>query len=521
MSNRDNHRRLARLLASASLVVMASACALTPKPFTKEEFAAKGLEDRVAMFKDVEPVTRPLTMSDAVARVLHYNLDERAKMMEQALAMGQLDLDRFDMLPKLLANGGYLNRSDHDTVRTRDAVTLEPSLADPSYSTDRDHKVADLTFSWNVLDFGVSWFTAHQNADRALIAEERRRKTFANLVQEVRLAYWRALGAQELAESVAKTIEVAEKGLDDALAVEQEKLRNPLDSLRFQKALLENLRQLEAIQQELYAAKAQLAALINLPPGTDFRLAAPDKDAFTLPAWAMPIDEMEREAFINNPDLREQVYESRIAVNETRKALVRLLPGISFSGGPNYDSNSFLVDKTWTEASARLTFNLVNLISAPSQISYSEVSEQVVQARRLALRMSVLAQVHVARSQYEGAAKQFSRANRLYEVESKLAAATANRQESDAQSVLERVATQTSAIAAELRRYQTFAEAQAAFGRIETTLGIDPLPLMVNSRDLATVSAVVERHLAYVDHPEKWTRIPSLADATPLPKAGS
>ncbi len=492
--------RITGLLASVSLVVLLSACALTPEPYSKAEFQAKGAKDRAAMFKDVAPITKPLTLADAIARVLHYNLDQRSKMMESALALGQLDLDSYDLLPKLVASAGYENRSDHATTLSRDAVTLQPSLADPSYSLDRDRRVADLTASWNVLDFGVSWYTAKQNADRALMAEERRRKTVANLIAEVRSAYWRAAAAQTLAEPVKQAIAIGEKGLADAEKVEDEKLKNPLESLRQQKTLLENLRQLEGVQQELVTARAELAALINVAPNDPFTLALPAGGDMAAPSWDMPVEQMEEEAFTNNPDLREQVYQTRVSVDETRKAILRLLPGITFSSGRNYDSNSFLENQLWNEASAKISFNLFNIIAAPDNIHYAQTAEQVVEAKRLALRMAVLAQVHVSRNQFDSAVQQYKRADRLYQVETKLADTTARRQESDAQSVLERVASQTSAIAAELRRYQTFAQAQTALGRMQATLGQDPVPPTLASRDLDSVSKDVAARLGALEH---------------------
>ncbi|MEI6987195.1 MAG: hypothetical protein WCK65_13800, partial [Rhodospirillaceae bacterium] len=97
-----------------------------------------------------------------------------------------------------------------------------------------------------------------------------------------------------------------------------EQLRNPLESLRYQKTLLENLRQLETIREDLNTARAELAALVNLPLGSTLRLAPPRLEDLALPNWAMPVAEMEEAAFVNNPDLREQVYEGRIAVDETR-----------------------------------------------------------------------------------------------------------------------------------------------------------------------------------------------------------
>ncbi|CAK0739196.1 TolC family protein [uncultured Gammaproteobacteria bacterium] len=486
--------RRAALLASVSLAMLVSGCA-SPDPFTREELSAKAVADRLLMFKDQEPLTKPLTLAEAMARVLRDNLDQRSKMMEEALALGQVDLDHFDLLPKLTAGAGYLNRSDHATTTSKDSITLQPALANPSYSMDRDRVVSDLTVSWNILDFGVGWFSARQSTDRSLIAAERRRKAVATLMQNVRSSYWRAMAAQELDERVTKALAEGEKALGDAERVENEQLRNPVESLRFQKTLLENLKQLEAIRQELAMARAELASLINVPPGSKFRLAKPGKADMAAPSWAMPVADMEEAAFVNNPDLREQVYQGRIAVNETRKAILRILPGITFSAGLEHDSNSFLVDKSWTEASSRISWNLFNIVSAPWRIQAAETAEDVAEAKRLALRMAVLAQVHVSLNQFEGAIRQYGRADRLWKIETRLADATASRQENDAQSVIERISNQTSAIAADLKRFQAFAQAQEALGRMQTTIGLDPLPSEVASHDLQTLSTLLEARM--------------------------
>jgi outer membrane protein TolC len=492
-------RTFAGLVASTAMAVLLSACALTPHPFTPDEFAAKGNADLAAMFPHEDQLTRPLTLADAVARVLRDNLDARAKMMEEAVSLGQLDLDRFDMLPSLVASGGYVGRSDHATVTSRNAVTLEPALSDPYYSTDRDRKVGSLTLSWNVLDFGVSWYTAHQNADRALIMADRRRKAIAALTQEVRFAFWRAAAAQKLDSTVRHSIDTAEAALRDSQEVEAEQLRNPLDSLRYRKSLLADLTQLETIEEELATAKAELAALINLPPGEDYTLDVPPENTMAVPAWTMPVEEMERVAFVNNPDLQEQVYQTRVSANETRKAFLRILPGINLSAGRNADSNTFLMSNYWNEASAQLSWNLMNIVSAPSQIHFARTNERLTDAKRLALRMAILAQVHVSRTQYDSAVRQYRRAGQSYDVERKLADITARRQESDAQSVLDRVSSETSAITAELRCYQLYAQAQSALGRMQATLGIDVVPSEVTSQGLKGLSAAIEQRLNAFD----------------------
>jgi outer membrane protein TolC len=480
--------RAARLLAAASTLVLLSACAVSPEPFSQAEFEAKAAADRKAMFEGQEALTKPLTLEDALARVLKYNLDKRAKMMEETLALGQLDLSRYDLLPKLAANAGYSGRSEPNATRSRDLYTQTTSSSNPTYSADRDAITADLGLTWNVLDFGVSYFTAKQNADRALIASERRRKTVANLAQEVRFSFWRAAAAQVLKDKVVSTITLAEKALADAERVESERLRNPNESLRVQKTLLESIRQLEAIDQELTSAKAELAALINVAPGSDFRLATPASAAMDIPGWTLPIERMEEMALSNNADLREQDYLGRIAVEDTRKEILKILPGINFSLSRQYDHNSFLMANHWYEGGAKLSWNLMNVINAPDRLDYAEKTEQVAKAKRLALRMAVLAQVHVVSHQFRSAARQYERADKLWKVEQRLSAASDNQQKGGTTNEIERIATETSAIAAELRRYQTYAQMQSAYGKLQATIGIDPLPREVAGHDLDSLS---------------------------------
>ncbi len=502
-----------RVIGAMSVVTVLGACAIVPKPLTQTEFESRAAADRQAMFADQPPLAGPLTLPDALARVLRYNLDRRARMMEEALALGQLDLDRFDLLPELTANAGYAGRDAFNATRSKDLVTQVASDANPTYSTDRDLLTADLGLTWNILDFGVSWYTAHQNADRALIAAERRRKAVANLAQEVRHAFWRAAATQALRERVIAVIAEAERALSDMARVEAERLREPTEVLRMQKTLLENIRQLEGIDQRMVSAKAELAALINLPPGTDFQIAASDPADMRVPDVPMPIEELERAALANNPDLREQVYRSRIATEETRKELLKLLPGISFDFSRQYDSNSFLHDNHWNQWGAKITWNLLNLLSAPDRIAHAETAEQVAEARRLALRMAVLAQVHVVSHQLASAGRQFDRADRLWRIETRLAEASGLRQQGGATNDVERITTETSAIAAELRRYQTFAQVQMAYGKLLATVGVDPLPDRTSGRDLPDLARAIGSRLASLEHGEAWS--PPEADADP------
>lgn len=482
-----------RLLASVSLVALLSACAMTPEAFTPAELAQAGKDDRTEMFQGGEPLAGPLTVSEAIARALKYNLDRRAKSMEEALALNQTKVDRWDLLPKLVANAGATSRSEPNATVSQDLRTQSRGTS-PTYSTDRDNYTADLGLSWNVLDFGLSYFSAKQNADRALIATERKRRAIHNLVQEVRFAFWRAAAHQELKADVDKAVEEAKIGLERARTVERENLRAPVEALRYQKSLLETLRQLTAVQQELSTAEIELAALINVPPGTVLTLEVPAD--LKVPAWELSLERMEELAFLGNADLREQGYLARIAVNDTRKAITRLFPGITFSASRQYDHNSFLIDNHWYEAGAKLSWNLMNLISAPDTIAYAETGEEVAKAKRLALRMAVLAQVHVSERQFRNAISQFQQSDELWKVDRRLFELSEARTANDAQGMLERVAGRASSIASALRRFQTYAQVEQAYAKMQTSLGQDLMPEAVASHDIKDLSATVAQRLA-------------------------
>jgi outer membrane protein TolC len=221
-----------------------------------------------------------------------------------------------------------------------------------------------------------------------------------------------------------------------------------------------------------------------------------------VPPWTLPVEKMELAAFINNPELREQVYQTRVTADETRKAFLKILPGINLSAGRQADSNTFLVNNYWNQASAQVSWNLLNIASAPDQIHFARTTEKLADAKRLAVRMAVLAQVHVSRTQYDSAVQQYLRAGEAYDVERKLAEITGTRQEGDAQSVLDRISSETSAITADLRRYELFALAQSALGRMQATMGIDVVPSAVTGQGLAELSTAIATRLAVLDHGE-------------------
>jgi outer membrane protein TolC len=451
-----------------------SACStLVPHELTTDKLVPANQADAQALRKDVEPITGPLSMDEAIARALKYNLDRRSKMMEEALALNQLDVSHYDMLPKLVAQAGYATRDNDRISESRDASTGTPSTAH-FISQDKSHTLAELGLTWNLLDYGLGYYNTRQQADRVLIAAERRRKAMHVLMQDVRTAYWRAASAQQLRSQVESTIALAEEALTDSRKVESERLRNPLDALRYQRQLLENLRLLEAIDQELSSAQVELASLINAPIGQPIRIAESDVKNIDAGVMNVPVQAMEEAALTQNADLREQHYNARMARDETRKTLARLFPNVSLSYGAKYDSDNYLVNRNWNEAGLQVSFNLFNLLTGPTQLKLADAGVALADQRRMATQLAVLTQVHLARLQLLNARNQFERADAIYTTDLKIADHVRNREVAQAQSKLDSVSNATAAILSLLRRYQALAQVQAAENRLVATIGLEP-----------------------------------------------
>ena len=465
------------------LIVLCSllaGCAVSTAPLVQEDILKRIATDREAMYKDQEPLGSAITLEEAMARSIKYNLDHRLKIMEDALALRQVDLMKYDMLPKLVAAAGYTERDSYNASSSMNVATNTQSLA-PSTSSDLGHYNGDLTLTWNILDFGVSYFQAKQQADRAHIMTERRRKVVHSIMQQVRQAYWLALGAQQLEGRFEPLLKGVAKALQDSSSIEQEKLRAPLEALTYRKTLLEIMKQLETFRDELAQAKPRLASLMNVPLGQSFTLSPSKMEMVELSG---KIGEMESKALLQRPELLEADYNERISVEETRKAIARMLPGVELSVGGHSDSNSFLVNQQWIEGGARLTWNLMNLISGPSQYKIATSQVEIAQMQRLSLSMAVLTQVHVAYRDFYNRKRQYELSEQLQDIDARIHEQTMNQAKSGAQNQLNEIRSETSSLMAEYRSYQNYASLQSACGQMLATLGEDPLPATAVSHNI-------------------------------------
>ncbi len=503
--------KLKRLATLIGAITLFAGCAVVPEQLTDSEVRNRVNSDQALLYVEQEQVFKPISFEEAVARALKYNLDYRLKLMESALASGLANLSRYDMLPNLLANAGYASRNNDSGGNSVDIDTGQRTLTN-STSQERNRQLASAEFSWNMLDFGVSYFRAKQQADQYLIAEERRRRVIQNILQDTRASYWRAVGAQRLARDAEVLGERAKSALERSREAEAQGLLPPRDALNYQRMLLDAVALLASRRQELEFAKRELAALMNVTPGTDFTVVEGVEPA--LMPVPFNIAELEEVALSNRPELREEDFRMRITADEARRQLVTLLPGISFTAGAQYDSNKYLYNNNWIESGVRVSFNLMKALSYPAMKDVQEAQKRNDQARRLALSMAILTQVRVSVERYRLALHDLDIARDSNKVDQRLASYARAAESTRADTELELIRAETRSLNSQYQRYSAYAAAQTAFGRIYNSIGLEVLPVNMDTASVAELASVVADNLKNLEA-EAFPRMDAYNTAIP------
>lgn len=483
-----------RRFALLPAVALLAACAVKPEPVKTEDLVAMVSLDRQVIDANQEPMAGPLTLDEAMARAVLYNLDHRTRMMEEALALGQANLAKFDMLPVLAATAGFVSRDNFNASSSRSLETQRQSL-EPSYSTDRDRRTADLRASWNILDFGVSYYQAVQQANNQLIAKMRQKKAMLRLLQQTRTAFWRAAAAQELRGDINRISLQVREAMRDLEKARNERMQTLASLLQFRRVLLDLLGQLEALDQALGQSELELKSLLNVDPTATIQLSLPQTWESLAPLGA-PVEQLELLALQNSADIEEQVYSRRVDLAETRKALLRLLPGLEFSASHNVDSNSFLSNQTWNEVGVRLTWNIFRLLTINSQMEVADARENLSTVRRLAINMAVVSRLHISWRRYIDMVSQLSRSEDIEAVERDIAKLSEANVAADSGARIERIRSEVSALRAQLRRYEVYANAQDALGSLFQSLGLNPVPDNFRALGVQTLAKDLRANMA-------------------------
>ena len=458
----------------ACVLVLLAGCSVSPVPLERDQIEQIARMDRDLIYQGQEELSGELTLEMAMALALKYNLESRVRLLEEMVANEQLDMTKLDLLPSLAANAGYVERDNDNASRS---VSIQSGLEslEPSTSQDRSQNTANARFAWNLLDFGVSFLQAKQDADRYLVARKAREKIMLTLLKEVRAAYWKAVAMEEMRSDLDRISVDVDQLLADLEEVREQQLRRPIDVLTDIRALVETRQQLDELRRTIDTSSARLANLIN---ARDFRsLRLPRADAFPpLVEMTDDIEGLELIALTNSADYASEIYNVRIDQLETRKTMLRLLPGLEFSYSENYHDNSFLLNHSWGELGLNLTGDISRLFFVKRLKKFRESSEELTIGRKLAINMAVITGVHITWQDYRNSLTQLERADYLQQIDEEIALLTRNAEVNSIETGAVAIQSDLKAFRSRIGQMQSYADAQQAYGEFMVSLGVNPIP---------------------------------------------
>jgi outer membrane protein TolC len=451
------------------LPVLLTACGVSPKKFTVSEQSKQFVDNLTSAGMATPPISKQLSLHHAIARAVKFNLDYRVYIAEQAIAQTDLSVTNLNTLPNLIANGGYVDRNNVNAV-------LSPVTGQVSTAESRVRWLGDMSFSWNILDFGVSYFEAKQKADQVLIAEQKRREMLQRLAKDTRISFWRAMAAQNYIYNSNGFKSELKEAVKLSEQAQSEKHISPIEAARYRRYLWAVYNQITKLRYDLARAKPELMSLVMAPSGSHVKLKVDKQERIVLPKNLPPkLEQLEEIALFLRPELQEENYRKRISLNEIHKARVRLLPGLELNYGSYYDSNSFLVNNDWKILGLSLTWNILKSFANLKGVTLAKQQAILSDVRRLALSMAIITQVDISKAMYDMAKEQLYTSRKLLESEEAVYKTIQKQAEVKLENKLSLTLAKAGVILTKLKYDLAYTDYQAAGATLIHSLGMDPM----------------------------------------------
>lgn len=423
--------------------------------------------------------TEPLSLNEAIRIGLENNLDFRIARLQEAIADDNALSEKLKMLPQLDVRGDLTSRNNYPLREYENLETGEISISN-SVTEEKTQTSVSARLSWNILDFGLSYFRARQAAFGKEVRRMERLRQAQTLSLEISIAYWRAvLAERNLAylrnfENSIREFKSAAEGM-----VSQKQL-DPIIAKDIERQLASLAINAGDLQAEISGMRIELARLMGLSPLTRFGLAEPEefKEIIaTLPNPAgLEPEKLERISLHNRPELFAADLQEKIQQDEARAALISMFPGITFDAAYFYDDNQYLINNDWTTVGVGLVYNLLALPSQYMTWKAREKTVDVSRLQRLLLTAGVIVQVHMSLHDFQVKKKQFELYDSTFEISENLLEMVQERNKIGARGYSDTVVTQRmlESLVAKLERDKKLVEMLEAYHTLLISMGIEP-----------------------------------------------
>jgi len=391
----------------------------------REDLAVK---DQQWLMECPPDLSHPLTLDEIIKIAVRNNLELYVKAAEINIQEDEANRLRFALLPQLNFDYQDTRRSQNAAARV-ELIDAPPSSPPGSFqlSSPKHDITWDISFIWNILDFGVTYFRARQQDDKAFIQIYEYERIKNSVILRSVQSYWRAVAAKQALDRANILLpEMREQTAKLNSEIEDRVYLSKGQALG--KLIYFNQREIQVLgyndrndssdptqgyEKEYINALLDLAQLMQIPPGSQFDVYVPE-DNLPYQIDNLPVvNDLFNTALVNRPELYERDLEYKISADDVKIAIIEQFPSVQLFNIKNFDSNPFLLHNNWYQAGVRMAWNL---LAYPQHLMeyYSGKDEEERDIRnRLLLSESVLTQVTLAYILYEQNKDQYLLAKRV------------------------------------------------------------------------------------------------------------
>ena len=284
------------------LVLSISSCVVRPDKLTQQQ-ASNNAQRLITNIDNNTLPEKYLSLYEVLAIGLSRNLEQRAQRMKMGLLSRQADLSEKGMLPKAALSAGFQGRNNFNGIISSPNGTLVDSNGQ-----SQNNQFGELALTWNILDFGVSYYKTKQNLNDKKVFEEIRRKSIQQLSQDIETAYWYSAMQQHFDHTLKAEVSAA----NEVLNVKEKSHRNASTSEL--EALIEMQKLVTQLRQHKYKldqSRTRLSQFLGVQPDLPFHLATDFSQKILLPE-EIKIEHrvLLHKAFTHHPEIKKSFYEN-------------------------------------------------------------------------------------------------------------------------------------------------------------------------------------------------------------------
>ncbi|MEC7838501.1 MAG: TolC family protein [Chlamydiota bacterium] len=428
--------------------------------------------DKEILYNNIVLPNSPLTIDDIIKVGLKRNLALLVKRQECAIQKEIATSEKLTMLPELLMNGEW---SERDNSPGSSSESLEPGVppAPPSVSSRRQTGTADITLTWNLLDFGLSYYRSRQAANSVLVQQYEYKRLQQNLVLDLVKQYWIAVAAKQGIIGSKELIAKGEERKNQLHKKVKKRVISKAQALKMADQLVQMQIDLQAYQKEYDYAISDLKQLMGLPPSINFEIEENPETKEGVDLWNLAV--LEDLSLRNRPELFSYDVQEMIDIDEVRAIILEMVPGISLFGSFNYNDNPFLLKNNWLLAGARATYNLLDLPNQYYQGRSARAQKMLTKKNRLLLAMGALSQVNLAYWIFHDDQQYFSLAKEKASIKEQLLEVALRQKKNGKLDEADIIQVETNALNAHVESLRAYGDMQISLEQINNAIGIPQL----------------------------------------------